>query len=49
MHLIATAALGDAIYGVQFRRSGGLAEGAETDRRFLAWLSALIRARGSPS
>ncbi len=49
VHLIATAALGDAIYGVQFRRSGGLPEGAETDRRFFAWLAALIRARASPT
>lgn len=45
VHLIATAALGDAIYGAQFRRSAGLAEGAETDRRFRAWLAALIGAR----
>jgi AcrR family transcriptional regulator len=44
-HLIATAALGDAIYGAQFRRSAGLAEGPETDARFRAWLAALIRAR----
>jgi hypothetical protein len=48
VHLIATAALGDAIYGAQFRRSAGLAEGAETDRRSRAWLSALIRPRGTP-
>ena len=45
VHLIAVAALGDAIYGAQFRRSAGLPEGPETDRRFLAWLAALIRAR----
>jgi AcrR family transcriptional regulator len=44
-HLIATAALGDAIYGAQFRRSAGLAEGLETDTRFRAWFAALIRAR----
>jgi hypothetical protein len=48
VHLIATAALGDAIYGAQFRRSAGLAEGAETDRRSRAWLSATIRPRGPP-
>jgi AcrR family transcriptional regulator len=45
VHLIAIAALGDAIYGPQFRRSAGLAEGRATDRRFRAWLAALIRAR----
>jgi len=45
VHLIATAALGDAIYGAQFRRSAGLEEGPETDSRFRAWLAALIRAR----
>ena len=49
VHLIATAALGDAIYGAQFRRSAGLAEGAETDRRFRAWLAGLIRPRGTPT
>ena len=48
VHLIAIAALGDAIYGAQFRRSAGLAEGAETHRRFRAWLAALIRARDTP-
>jgi hypothetical protein len=47
VHLIAIAAVGDAIYGAQFRRSA-VAEGAETDRRFRAWLSALIRPRGTP-
>jgi len=45
VHLIATAALGDAIYGVQFRRSAGLEEGPETDRRFRAWLAALVGTR----
>jgi TetR/AcrR family transcriptional regulator, repressor for neighboring sulfatase len=45
VHLIATAALGDAIYGAQFRRSAGVAEGPETDRRFLSWLAELLRAR----
>jgi AcrR family transcriptional regulator len=45
VHLIATAALGDAIYGAQFRRSAGLGDGPETDNRFRAWLAALIRAR----
>jgi len=48
VHLIAIAALGDAIYGAQFRRSGGLPEAPETDRRFFAWLATLIRARALP-
>jgi AcrR family transcriptional regulator len=47
VHLIATAALGDAIYGAQFRRSAGLEEAPETDSRFRAWLAALIRVRTS--
>lgn len=47
VHLIAIAALGEAIYGAQFRRSAELAEGPETDRRFRAWLAALIRARAA--
>ena len=45
VYLIATIALGDAIYGAQFRRSAGLEEGPETDSRFRAWLAALIQAR----
>jgi TetR/AcrR family transcriptional regulator, repressor for neighboring sulfatase len=49
VYLIAIAALGDAIYGAQFRRSAGLAEGPETDRRFRAWLAALIRAKSTPA
>jgi TetR/AcrR family transcriptional regulator, repressor for neighboring sulfatase len=48
VYLIAVAALGDAIYGVQFRRSAGVAEGPETDCRFRAWLAALIRAKSAP-
>ncbi len=49
VHLIAIAALGEAIYGTQFRRSAGLPEGPETDRRFRAWLAALIQARDRPA
>jgi len=48
VHLIAIAALGDAIYGSQLRRSGGLGEGPETDGRFRAWLAALIGVRAPP-
>ena len=47
IHLIAIAALGDAIYGIPLRRSAGLPEGPETDKRFRAWLAALIRARAA--
>ena len=49
IHLIAIASLGDAIYGAQFRRSVGLPEGTETDKRFRVWLAALIRAHLAPS
>jgi AcrR family transcriptional regulator len=49
VHLIATAALGDAIYGAQLRRSAGFWDGPETDRRFRAWLAELIRARTPPA
>lgn len=41
-YLITIAAFGDAIYGKALRRSAGLPEGPETDRRFRAWLAALI-------
>jgi TetR/AcrR family transcriptional regulator, repressor for neighboring sulfatase len=47
VHLIATAALGEAIYGTQLRRSAGLADGRETDSRFRAWLAALIQPRAA--
>jgi TetR/AcrR family transcriptional regulator, repressor for neighboring sulfatase len=43
VHLIATAALGEAVYGSQLRKSAGLPDTAETDRNFLAWLAALIK------
>jgi TetR/AcrR family transcriptional regulator, repressor for neighboring sulfatase len=49
IHLIAIAALGDAIYGPQFRHSAGLPEGPETDKRFRAWLAALIHAHIAPT
>ena len=45
VHLIATAALGEAIYGAQFRKSAGLPDTPKTDRNFRAWLAALIRER----
>jgi TetR/AcrR family transcriptional regulator, repressor for neighboring sulfatase len=43
VHLIATAALGEAVYGPQLRKSAGLPDTPETDRNFLAWLTALIQ------
>jgi TetR/AcrR family transcriptional regulator, repressor for neighboring sulfatase len=49
VHLIAIAALGDAIYGAQFRRSAGLREAPDTDKRFRAWLAALIQTRATPA
>ena len=42
--LVTFAAFGDAIYGVPLRRSAGLPENDDTDRRFRAWLAALLRA-----
>jgi AcrR family transcriptional regulator len=45
VHLIAIAALGDALYGARLWRSAGIDEGAETDRRFRAWLAGLIGPR----
>jgi hypothetical protein len=45
IHLVATAAFGDALYGAQLRRSAGLPVARETDRAFRLWLAALIRAR----
>jgi AcrR family transcriptional regulator len=47
IHLVATAALGDALYGAQLRRSAGLPATSETDRRFRQWLAALIRAHST--
>jgi AcrR family transcriptional regulator len=43
VHLIAVAAFGDAIVGPRFRRSAGQPATRETERRFQAWLAALIR------
>ena len=47
IHLVATAAFGDALYGVQLRRSAGLPATSETDRSFRLWLAALIRAHSA--
>jgi AcrR family transcriptional regulator len=43
IHLVATAALGDALFGAQLHRSAGLPATSETDRGFRLWLAALIR------
>ena len=47
IHLIAAAAFGDALYGVQLRRSAGLPATSETDRSFRLWLAGLIRAHSA--
>jgi AcrR family transcriptional regulator len=44
VHLVATAAFGDALFGARLRRSAGLLATSEADRRFRLWLAALIRA-----
>jgi len=44
IHLVATAAFGDALFGAQLHRSAGLPATCETDRGFRRWLAALIRA-----
>jgi AcrR family transcriptional regulator len=45
VHLVATAAFGDALFGAQLRSSAGLLATGKTDRCFRLWLAALIRAR----
>jgi len=47
IHLVATAAFGDALYGAQLRRSAGLPATSETDRSFRLWLAGLIRAHSA--
>jgi AcrR family transcriptional regulator len=47
IHLVATAAFGDALYGAQLRRSAGLPVTDETNRAFRLWLAALIRAHST--
>jgi TetR/AcrR family transcriptional regulator, repressor for neighboring sulfatase len=43
VHLVAIAAIGDALYGAPLWRSAGIAAGPETDRRFRAWLARMIQ------
>jgi AcrR family transcriptional regulator len=47
IHLVATSAFGDALYGAQLHRSAGLPATSETDRSFRRWLAALIRGRST--
>jgi AcrR family transcriptional regulator len=47
IHLVATSAFGDALYGAQLHRSAGLAATSETDRSFRRWLATLIRGRST--
>jgi len=46
IHLVATSAFGEAMYGAQLRRSAGIAGGEESARQFRAWFAALIREHG---
>jgi TetR/AcrR family transcriptional regulator, repressor for neighboring sulfatase len=47
IHLVATAAFGDALFGAQLRRSAGLPATSQTDRRFRLWLAGLIRSHST--
>jgi AcrR family transcriptional regulator len=47
IHLVATAAFGDALFGAQLHRSAGLPATSETDRSFRRWLAALVRAHSA--
>jgi TetR/AcrR family transcriptional regulator, repressor for neighboring sulfatase len=47
IHLVATAAFGDALFGAQLHRSAGLPVTSETGRGFRRWLAALIRAHST--
>jgi TetR/AcrR family transcriptional regulator, repressor for neighboring sulfatase len=49
VHLVATAAFGDALFGARLRCSAGLSPTGETDRRFRLWLAALIRTHTAQS
>jgi AcrR family transcriptional regulator len=49
VHLVATAAFGDALYGDRLFCSAGLPATSDTDRRFRLWLAALIRAHTASS
>jgi TetR/AcrR family transcriptional regulator, repressor for neighboring sulfatase len=44
VYLVAVAAVGDAMFGTQLRRSAGQAADAATDKAFRTWLAALVNA-----
>ena len=46
IHLVATVAFGDAIYGAQLRKSAGIADDEDGARRFRRWLAELLRGHG---
>jgi TetR/AcrR family transcriptional regulator, repressor for neighboring sulfatase len=46
IHLVATVAFGDAIYGPQLRKSAGIADEDGGARRFRQWFAALLRSHG---
>jgi len=46
IHLVATSAFGEAMYGAQLRRSAGIEGGEESARQFRAWFAVLIREHG---
>jgi AcrR family transcriptional regulator len=48
IHLVATSAFGEAMYGAQLRRSAGIEGGEESARQFRTWFAALIRGHGRP-
>jgi AcrR family transcriptional regulator len=48
VHLVAVAALGDALFGAQLRRSAGIAEDAEAEPRFRAWFADLLSGGSRP-
>ena len=47
IHLVATAAFGDALFGAQLHRSAGLPATSETDRAFRHWFAALLAAHST--
>jgi TetR/AcrR family transcriptional regulator, repressor for neighboring sulfatase len=47
IHLVATVAFGDALYGAQLHRSAGLPPTSETEHHFRLWFAELIRAHST--
>ena len=46
IHLVATSAFGEAMYGPQLRRSAGIEGDEDSARQFRTWFAALIREHG---